>query len=138
MKAITTRIPPATYEQLIALANEKGVTLGNLMRRITEFFCENKLDVEQPVYQGKDHLCHMVEQIHAVMPHLVMYSRTAYANAVQSMDEAKSHHLTTESLKKTTEICGGFQTVDYQTTPVSYNFKGLKTIPIEPHKSTWR
>ncbi len=138
MKAIGTRVSEKTYDQLTTLAQEQGVTLGNFLRQMADYFCQHQLDLREPVYQGKDHLCHMVEQIHAALPHLMLYSRATYANAVEPLNEQKYNQLLESSLQKITEICGGFQGVHYQMTLTSCSPKGIKTIPIDPHKSTWR
>jgi len=101
---------------------------------------DNKND---SLHEKLSNLEYMIEQIHVTMPHILYHARYSSLYCNYELRKSKISHpelleFSGRSIKNVYQICGDFQTYQYQTIYTSSDNKNMNTMPIEKDKNKWK
>jgi hypothetical protein len=144
MTTITVRVSGDELSYLNALATNKklfkgakDVSLGNVLKTLLQWCCENQVDPSPSSPPKHDEAQKILEQVHVVIPHLLYLSRLHLLMNGSSVPDEVVARCKEKAIDYINTVCGDFQGVSYREIKPSKNDIGLEQMPLESELSQW-
>ena len=123
--------------------NKDEPSLSKALKFILENHMQNNNDQMAENNQKLSRIEHMLEQVHVTIPHILYHSRysSSYCNyslRLNKVSEPERCVFGERIVENVYQICGDFQTYQYQTIYLSLDNKNMNIMPIEKDKNKWK
>ena len=125
------------------LKNKNEPSVSKALKFLLDNYIKNNNDLAMKKNKKLDNMERMLEQIHVMIPHILYHARynSSYCHAAlkqSKISEVSMLEFSGRVIKNVYQICGDFQSYNYQNLYLSSDNKNMKTIPIEEGENKWK